>query len=155
MTSTLYTIDTVEDDQGVERPNEVLWAPAGKDATDHDFINHRGLYLAGVGKEGELPDAFVALGHGHTWTAMYEAATEYMRRCFGWRDLHSDPLEEPSTVTCRTPLPVRKHVVFIRHPHPAHPCGCEWEGQWRMVDVPEGEPGAIAITSMRRPGGAR
>lgn len=155
MTSPLYTIDVREDETGTEQPNEILWAPSGRDATDHGFINHNGLYLTAVGEEDEPPTEFVALGHGHTWTAMYEAAAEYMRRTFGWLDLHSLPGEEPTAVASRTPLPVRKHVVFIRHPHPAHPCGCEWDGQWRMVEVPDGEPGAMAVTTMRRPGGAR
>lgn len=145
--TTAYTLDTIEAEDGTMQPNEALWTPAGKDAEKCGFHNHDGLLLAGVGREDELPDEFVALGHGHTWTAIYQAATAYMRLCFEL-DLSSDP-------TARTPLPERRWAVFLRHPHPDHPCGCEWEDTWRLVYVDANEPGAVAVTVMRRPGGAR
>ncbi|MFB6977742.1 hypothetical protein [Streptomyces scopuliridis] len=144
MTSTLYTIDTIEADDGTQQPNEALWSPAGKDAIDHGFVAHDGLLIAGIGYEDEEPDEFVTLGHGHTWTAIAAAADKWMDHCH--------PTVVPETYTRP---PVEQHAVFIRHPHPDHPCGCEWEGQWRVVCVPSTEPGAIAVSIMSRPGGAR
>lgn len=140
MTSSLYEINVREDDNGVEQPNEILWAPAGKDATDHGFIHADGLHLCGVGQEEEPPTEFIALGHGHTWTAMANAADQWMKH---WHPTIQLP--------AHTRPPVRRHAVFIRHPHPAHPCSCEWEGQWRIVYAPACEPGAIAVTFMRAP----
>ncbi|GAA3032701.1 hypothetical protein FHS39_002527 [Streptomyces olivoverticillatus] len=155
MSTELYTIDFREDEHGVEHPNEALWIPSGKDAEESGFINSDGLLIAGVGQEGELPAEFIALGHGHTWTAIYQAALEYMRRVWGWRDLQSETGVAPNDNVARIPLPDRKHAVFIRHPHPDHPCGCEWDGQWRLVYVDPSGSGAVPVTAMRRPGGAR
>lgn len=144
--SSLYTIHAVEDDNGTEHPTEHLWNPAGndKDAREHGFLHHDGMLLTGVGQEDEPPGAFVALGHGHTWTAIATAADKWMGNCHPTADLGT-----------HTRLPVEQHAVFIRHPHPDHPCGCEWDGQWRVVYVPADEPGAVAVTVMHAPGGAR
>jgi hypothetical protein len=145
--ATTYALLTIEAEDGTEHPDEALWTPASPEAEKHaGFLNHNGMLLTGVGREGELPDEFVAIGHGHTWTAIYQAATTYMRQ-FYEADLAADP-------EARTPLPERRHAVFIRHPHPDHPCGCEWEGTWRLVYVEPTEPGAVAVTVMKRPGGA-
>lgn len=43
------------------------------------------------------------------------------------------------------------HAVILSHPHPDHPCGCEWENTWRLIYAPPTEPGAIPITVMRHP----
>lgn len=149
-----YTINLREGEDGVEYPNEALWTPTGKDAEESGFITFHGLLIVGMGQEDEFPSTFVALGHGHTWTAMYQGATTYMQRVYGWPSLHGPRGEEPAD-PARTPLPKARHAVFIRHPHPDHPCGCEWDGQWRIEYVPEGEPRSIAVTVMDSPAGAR
>lgn len=136
----LYTIDVREDDNGNERPNEILWAPSGKDATDHGFRDYDGLHLAGIGAEDEEPTEFVTLGHGHTWTAIAAAADQWMR----W---YHPTIE----LQLHTRPPSETHAVFLRHPHPANPCGCEWDGMWRLIEVPAGEPGAMAVTVMQAP----
>lgn len=142
MSPALYTIAIREDHSGNERPDEALCTPTAENAVDdYGFIHHSGLYLCGVGEEDEPPNEFVALGHDHTWSAMCQAAAAYLKQ----RDF------EPDT-TGRRPLPERRHAVFLRHPHPDHPCSCEWDGSWRVVYVPAEEPGAIAVTVMRRGG---
>lgn len=151
MTTTAYTLATVEDETGTTHPAEILWIPTVTDAMKAGFIDHRGLILTGVGEEEEPPTEFVALGHGHTWTSIYRAAASYMQSAWGWHDLHSRPGEEPSTNPGRTPLPQSRHAVFLRHPNPDQPCGCEWDGTWRLVYVDGDEPGAVAVTVMRHP----
>lgn len=86
---------------------------------------------------------------------MYEAAAAYMAHVYKWRDLHSYPGEEPPAVATPTPLPKRQHAHFLRHPHPDSPCGCEWDGMWRVVYVPADTPGAVAVTTMAHPAGVR
>lgn len=133
MTTPLYVLDTREDDNGIEHPNEALFTPTPENAAEHGFLDHDGLHIVGVGAEDEPPTEFVALGHGHTWTALAAAANAWVRaRSLGPR-AHVRP-------------PVRRHAVFIVHPHPDHPCGCEWDGQWRLVYVPATEPGAVKVT---------
>jgi hypothetical protein len=149
--TTSYTLATVEDDHGVSRPAEYLWTPTADDAVKNGFINHNGLLITGVGEEDEPPARFVALGHHHTWTAMWEAAAAFMQTTWGWIDLYSYPHQEPPAEAGRPPLPREQWAVFIRHPHPRQSCGCEWDGTWRLVDVEAGEPGAVAVTAMRHP----
>ncbi|MDX3310592.1 hypothetical protein ACWGH3_38745 [Streptomyces sp. NPDC054884] len=69
----------------------------------------------------------------------------------GWRALHLYPGDDPSVLILRIPRAVHTHGVFLRHPHPDHPCGCEWEDTWRLVWAPPIEPGAVPITAMRHP----
>ncbi|GGN45374.1 hypothetical protein [Streptomyces fuscichromogenes] len=153
MTTTLYEIETSESDDGTLRPDEALWTPAGKDAVDHGFVVHRGLYVAGISSPADdrlHPQSFVALGH-HKWSDLIEAAATYMDRVHGWRTLHSYPDDDPSETIHRIPRAVLTWCVLLLHPHPDHPCGCEWEGSWRMIWAPPDEPGAIPITAMRHP----
>ncbi|MBD0743508.1 hypothetical protein [Streptomyces sp. CBMA152] len=142
MTSTQYTIATREDEHGVTQPDEQLWTPDGESAVEAGFLNYNGLLICGIGEEDDPPNEMVALGHGHARTAMWAAANAWLKRHDYGQD-HSD----------RQPLPVDQYAVFLRHPHPDHPCGCAWDGDWRVVYVPVGTPGAISVTSMRRPGG--
>ncbi|MFD9568078.1 hypothetical protein [Streptomyces sp. NPDC059994] len=145
MTIPLYEITTREGADGVMHPDEGLWTPTADDAVEKGFICHDGLYLTGVGEEDDPPSEFVALGHGHTWTAMCLAGKAYLKT-FDY---------EPDDPTLRQPLPERRHAHFLRHPHPDYPCGCAWDDSWRLVYVPEGTPGAVAVTVLRRPGGDR
>lgn len=150
--TTAYTLATTEDDHGTRHPAEYLWTPTPDDAVKNGFINHNGLILTGVGEEEEPPTRFVVLGHHHTWTGICTAATAYMQATWAVPDLYTHALTKariPDDV--RTPLPREQWAVFIRHPHPRHPCGCEWDDTWRMVDVEAGEPGAVAVTVMRHP----
>ncbi|MCW2900733.1 MAG: hypothetical protein JWO67_2998 [Streptosporangiaceae bacterium] len=167
-----YTIETSEDDNGVQQPTEAIWTPTPENAESNGFLAHRirrfdsdghgwaftedgqptpQIFITGVGSEEEPPDQFIALGHGHTQTAIYQAATAYMKRFFAWPDLHSNT-EGLASDPARTPLPDSEHAVFLRHPHPDHPCSCEWDGQWRVVYVDPSEPGSVPVTVMRRPG---
>jgi len=149
-----YVIDTVEGEDGTERPNECLWTPAGKEAENRGFIVHNSMLICGIGTEDEPPSAFVALGHGYTWTAVCEGAAAYMLRVHEWGDLYSYPSypgDEAPAVAPRMPLPEQLHAVFLLHPHPDRPCGCQWDDQWRIVYVPATEPGAIAVTVLRHP----
>jgi hypothetical protein len=152
VTTTAYTLATTEDENGTVDPAEALWTPTPEDAASAGFINHEGLFITGVGEEGEPPAEWVALGHHHTWSQMCRGANAYMQHVFGVPDMWTDPdTRQHLPVSVRTPLPVRRHAVFLRHPHPDQPCGCEWDGTWRLVYVDPGEPGAIEVTVMRRP----
>ncbi|WP_031066286.1 hypothetical protein [Streptomyces sp. NRRL F-5527] len=153
MTTTLYEIETSEADDGTTVPAECLWVPSSEDAADHGFVDYRGLCVAGIGApngDDTYPGAFILLGH-HRWADIIEAAAAFMDRVHGWRNLHLYPGDDPSVLIPRIPRAVLTHGVFLRHPHPDHPCGCEWEGTWRVVWVPPTEPGAIPITAMRHP----
>ncbi|MGW1364536.1 hypothetical protein ACWCQP_44920 [Streptomyces chartreusis] len=154
-TRPLYKIETSEADDGTLHPAEALWTPKGKDAVDHGFVIHDGAYVAGISSpdvsdDSRYPQAFIALGH-QTWGALIEAAAAYMDRLHGWRSLHLYPGDDPAKVIHRIPRAVRTSGVFLQHPHPDNPCGCEWEGSWRMVWAPPTEPGAVPITAMRHP----
>lgn len=151
--TTSYTLATTEDDQGVTHPAEYLWTPTPDTAVKAGFINHHGLILTGVGDEEEPPGTFVALGHHHMWTGICQAATAYMQATWAVPDLYTDPVtKQAAPDDIRTPLPRERWAVFIRHPHPRTPCGCEWDDTWRLVYVEAGEPGAVAVTTMGRPG---
>jgi hypothetical protein len=150
--TTAYTLATIEDDAGDRLPAEILWTPTADDAVKNGFINHLGLLLTGVGEEEEPPAEFVTLGHHHTWTAICQAATAYMQATWAVPDLYTDPITKARIPEdMRTPLPRERWAVFIRHPHPRHPCGCEWDGTWRLVQVQAGEHGAVAVTVMGNP----
>ncbi len=154
MTTTAYTLATTEDDRGVTHPAEALWTPTPGDAAKNGFVNHGGLLITGVGEEDEPPTEFVALGHHHTWSAVCAAAAAYMQHTWGVPDLYTDPVtRRPMPDDIRTPLPDQRHAVLIRHPHPGLACSCEWDGTWRLVYVGADEPGAVAVTVMRRPAG--
>lgn len=152
-TTTLYEIETSETDGGTTVPAEGIWTPSSEDAAGNGFIAYGGLYVAGIGTPNDdslYPDRFVVLGH-QRWAEIIEAATAYMDRVHGWRPLHLYPGDDPSVLIPRIPRAVHTHGVFLRHPHPDHPCGCEWEDTWRLVWAPETEPGAVPITAMRHP----
>jgi hypothetical protein len=149
---TPYTLATTEDESGTVHPAEALWTPTPDDAVKAWFTAHNDLVLTGVGEEDEPPSEFVALGHGHTWTALWEAATAYMQTVHGVPDLYTDPdTKQPVPTPNRPQIPKQRHAVFLRHPHPDHACGCAWDGTWRLVYVTAGEPGAVAVTVMRNP----
>ncbi|OIJ95436.1 hypothetical protein [Streptomyces colonosanans] len=152
-TTALYEIETHEADDGTTHPAEQLWTPCLDDAPDNGFIVHRGLYVIGIdGPTGDhlYPVGFIALGH-HQWTDIIEGATAYMASIHGWRNLHLYPGDDPSVLIPRIPRAAQTHGVFLRHLHPDHPCGCEWEGTWRMVWAPPTEPGAVPVTALRHP----
>ncbi|MFE7653621.1 hypothetical protein ACFU6M_12020 [Streptomyces bottropensis] len=90
------------------------------------------------------------LGHQRSADTI-EAAAAYMARVHGWRNLHLYPGDDPSVLIPRIPRAVLTWGVFIRHPHPDHGCGCEWDDTWRTVWAPDTEPGAVPITVMRHP----
>jgi hypothetical protein len=151
-TATPYTLATTEDESGTVHPAEALWTPTPEDAVKAGFIAHGGLVVIGVGDEDEPPSEFVALGHGHTWRALWLAATAYMLSVHGVPDLYPDPdTKQPVPAPNRPQIPKRLHAVFIRHPRPDEPCACEWDGTWRLVYVAAGEPGAVEVTVMRNP----
>jgi hypothetical protein len=153
VTAALYEIETSEGDDGTMFPDEGIWTPEGQDAADNGFVVYRGLYVAGIGApndDGLYPDRFVVLGH-QRWADIIEAAAAFMDRVHGWRTLHLYPGDDPSVLIPRIPRAVHTHGVFLRHPHPDHPCGCEWEDTWRMVWASPTEPGAIPITALRHP----
>lgn len=152
MTTALHEIATSEADDGTTAPAEGIWTP-GEDAADNGFIVYGGLHVAGIGapnEDGLYPDRFVVLGH-QRWADIIEAAAAYMDRVHSWRSLHLYPGDDPSVLIPRIPRAVHTHGVFLRHPHPDHPCGCEWEDTWRLVWAPPTEPGAVPITAMRHP----
>jgi hypothetical protein len=149
---TAYTLATTEDESGTVHPAEALWTPTAEDAVKAGFTAHNGLFITGVGEESEPPAEFVALGHGHTWTAIWLAATAYMLSVHGVSDLYTDPdTMRHVPAPGRPQIPKRRHAVFIRHPLLDQPCGCEWDGTWRLVYVAADEPCAVAVTVMRNP----
>jgi hypothetical protein len=149
--TTAYKLATVEDESGASHAAELLWTPTPDDAADNGFVNHNGLIITGAGDEDEPPAEFVALGHGHTWTALWEAATAYMQATWAVPDLYTDPVTRmPVTVDVLSSAPERRHAVFLRHPG-AEECGCEWDGTWRLVYVEPTETGAVEVTVMRNP----
>ncbi|MFG3517556.1 hypothetical protein [Streptomyces bobili] len=153
MTTALYEIETSQTDDSTTVPTEGIWTPTAEDAADHGFIAYRGLYVTGIAAPNDddlYPDRFVVLGH-QRWTDIIEAAAAYMDRIHSWRNLHLYPGDDPTELIPRIPRAVHTHGVFLRHPHPDHPCGCEWEDTWRLVWVPSTEPGAVPITVMRHP----
>jgi hypothetical protein len=153
VTTALYEIETSEADDGTMVPAEGIWTPEGKEAVSNGFVVHRGLYVAGIeahNDDSPHPVAFVLLGH-HRWADAIEGAAAYMDSVYGWRNLHLYPGDDPSVLIPRIPRAVHAFGVFLKHPHPDHPCGCEWEDTWRVVWAPSSEPGAIPITAMRHP----
>lgn len=148
----LYEIETNEADDGTLYPAEHVWTPAGEEAENCGFLTHAGLQISGLeGPYGDpYPVAFVALGH-HSWSAIIQAATAYMGRFHDWRHLHRYPGDDPGEATGRLPRAVHTHAVYLRHPHPDHPCGCEWENTWRLIYASPAEPGAVPVTVMRHP----
>jgi hypothetical protein len=152
-TTALYEIETSEADDGTTVPAEGIWTPSSDDAADNGFIAYSGLYVAGIGAPNDdslYPDRFVVLGH-QRWADTIEAAAAYMDRVHNWRPLHLYPGDDPSVHIPRIPRAVHTHGVFLRHPHPDHPCDCEWENTWRLVWAPPNEHGAVPITAMRHP----
>jgi hypothetical protein len=152
VTTALYEIETSEADDGTTVPAEGIWTP-GEDAADNGFVVHHGLYVTGIAApndDGLYPDRFVVLSH-QRWADTIEAAAAYMDRIHGWRALHLYPGDDPAELIPRIPRAVLTYGVFLRHPHPGHPCGCEWEGTWRIVWTSPTEPGAVPITAMRHP----
>ncbi|MFZ3562847.1 hypothetical protein ACOKM5_43730 [Streptomyces sp. BH097] len=155
-TSALYEIETSEGDDGTLHPVEQLWTPSADNAVGSGFTAHGGLHVIGIDHPTDdhlYPAGFLMLGH-QRWTAIIEAATAYMDRSHGWRNLHLYPGDDPTVRIPRIPRAVHTHGVFLRHPHPEHPCGCERDGDWRMVWAPSTEPGAVAVTAMRHPAAA-
>ncbi|MGP3777068.1 hypothetical protein ACTWJ8_40170 (plasmid) [Streptomyces sp. SDT5-1] len=155
-TSALYEILTVEGDDGTTGPAEQLWAPNPDDAAGSNFISHRGIHVAGLDHPAAnhiYPVAFVALGH-QRWEDTMQAATALMTHVYGWRTLHLYPGDDPAVRIARPARAVHAHGVFLRHPHPDHPCGCEWDDSWRMVYAPRAELGAVPVTVMRHPAAA-
>jgi hypothetical protein len=136
-----------------EPPVAYPWQPTPDDAEAGGFFPHDGLFIIGLGpSEDEPPTEYLALGHDHTWTALYQAATAYTRHN-NWPDLATDPTTgQPFDASVRIPLPQRRHALLLRHPHPGHPCGCEWDGDWHITYTQGTEPGAVPVTVMRRPG---
>ncbi|MEV5982858.1 hypothetical protein [Streptomyces sp. NPDC052114] len=152
-TDALYEIETSEGDDGTMHPVEQLWSPCADDAADNGFITHRGLHITGIDGPTEddlYPSAFLVLGH-QKWVDIIEAATAYMARVHDWRNLHLYPGDDPAVLIPRIPRAVLTYGVFLRHPHPDHGCGCEWDDTWRMVWAPSTEPGVVPITAMRHP----
>ncbi|MFJ9551782.1 hypothetical protein [Streptomyces erythrochromogenes] len=94
----------------------------------------------GVADDDLYPVGFLVLGH-QRWVNIIEAGAAYMARIHGWRNLHLYPGDDPSVLISLIPRAVHTHGVFLRHPHPDHGCGCEWDDTWRMVWVPATEPG--------------
>ncbi|MGW7673917.1 hypothetical protein ACWGJX_43685 [Streptomyces sp. NPDC054775] len=151
----LYEIETRLSEDGSTHPAEQLWTP-GADAdemADHGFLTYRGLHVSGIEDPTTdvlYPAGFIVLGH-HRWSDIIEAAAAYMDHAHGWRNLHLYPGDDPSVLIPRIPRAVNAFGVFLRHPHPDRPCGCEWDQSWRMVWAPPTEPGAVPITAMRHP----
>ncbi|MFD4860660.1 Ntn hydrolase family protein [Streptomyces atratus] len=133
MTATaLYEIETSEGDDGTMHPVEQLWTPCADDAADSGFVAHRGLYVAGIDDatgDHLCPVGFIVLGH-QRWADVIEGAAAYMARVHGWRNLHLYPGDDPSELIPRIPRAVLARGVFLRHSHPDHGCGCEWDDTW-------------------------
>ncbi|MEW2068283.1 hypothetical protein [Streptomyces sp. NPDC007346] len=154
MTTTLYEIATNTSDDGSTHPAECIWTPGqdAEEAAETGFVIHRGLHIAGIDDATDAhlyPAGFLALGH-HRWADVIEGAAAYMARVHGWRNLHY-PGDDPSELIPRIPRAVQTWGVFLRHPHPDHSCGCEWDDTWRMVWAAATEPGAVPITALRHP----
>lgn len=152
-TTDLYEIATSEGNDGNLHPFEQIWTPCAADAADSWFIAHRGLHVTGIDNPTEdhlYPVAFLALGH-QRGSEIIEAAAAYMARIHGWRNLHLYPGDDPSVLIPLIPRAVHTHGVFLRHPHPDHGCGCEWDDTWRIVWAPDTEPGAVPVTALRHP----
>ncbi|MEU5476769.1 hypothetical protein [Streptomyces mirabilis] len=145
--SSPYTLETAESDDGTTHPTEHVWTPEGEDALKHGFRSHNEMLITGIGPETDdhlqPPTVFIALGH-HPWMAVSEAATDYLENLHGTAGPGSNG-------TTRLLRAVHTHAVFIRHPHPDHPCGCEWDGTWRLAYAPPTEPGAVPVTALRHP----
>ncbi|MCF3180026.1 hypothetical protein IPZ70_08735 [Streptomyces polychromogenes] len=152
MTAALYEIETSESDDGTMHPAEQLWTPCADGAADHGFIAHQGLFVAGMdgADDSPYPVGFLILGH-QRWADTMAAAAAYMARTHGWRNLHLYPGDDQEDLIPLIPRAVHTHGVFLRHPHPDHGCGCEWDDTWRMVWAPATEPGAIPLTALRHP----
>ncbi|WP_438490745.1 hypothetical protein [Streptomyces sp. S186] len=151
-TTVLYEIETSEGDDGTMHPVEQLWTPS-EDAVENGFVAHRGLHVIGLDEptgDHLYPVAFLVLGHQRS-ADISEAAAAYMAHVHGWRNLHLYPGDGPSVLIPHIPRAVLTWGVFLRHPHPDHGCGCEWDDTWRMAWAPSTEPGAIPITAMRHP----
>ncbi|MGW2689503.1 hypothetical protein ACWC6I_40880 [Streptomyces sp. NPDC001414] len=152
MTSALYEIETSEGDDGTMHPAEQLWTP-GEDAVENGFLAHGDLRVTGLDDPTDdhlYPVAFLVLGH-QKWADVIEASAAYMSRVHGWRSLHLYPGDDPSVLIPRIPRAVLTWGVFLRHPHPDHACGSEWDDTWRMVWASSTEPGAAPVTAMRHP----
>ncbi|MGW7821923.1 hypothetical protein ACWGLF_28235 [Streptomyces puniciscabiei] len=116
----LYEIETSEADDGTMHPVEQLWTPCADGAADDGFIAHRGLYVAGidgVADDDLYPVGFLVLEH-QRWADIIEAASAYMARIHGWRNLHLYPGDDPAVLIPRIPRAVLTHGVFLNHPHP-------------------------------------
>ncbi|MFI8164092.1 hypothetical protein ACIF6I_33420 [Streptomyces microflavus] len=154
MTTALYEIGTSESDDGSTHPAECIWTPGedAEEAAESGFVIHRSLYIAGIDDPTDhpYPVGFLALGH-HRWGDVIEGAAAYMARVYGWRTLHLYPGHDPVELIPRIPRAVQTWGVFLRHPHPDHSCGYEWDDTWRMVWAPATEPGAVPITALRHP----
>ncbi|MFJ2819021.1 hypothetical protein [Streptomyces sp. ATexAB-D23] len=149
----LYEIETSEGDDGTMHPVEHLWTPDHGDPNRLGFITHNGITITGYGAEDEPPVGFIALGHHH-WGHVIEAAAAYMAKIYNWREFHTYPHADHGDVIPRIPRAVHTHAAVLHHPHPAHPCGCAWDDQWRLVWVPPTEPGAVPVTALRHPAAA-
>ncbi|MFI6881131.1 hypothetical protein ACIBL6_47575 [Streptomyces sp. NPDC050400] len=152
MTTTLYELETREDEAGRLHPDEHLWTPDYPRVRPErlGFVLHETVHITGFGEEDEFPAGFLAVGH-HRWATIIEAAAAYMDKIYDWRQLHTYPGNEQSDVIPQIPRAVHTHAVLIHHPHPDHPCGCAWDDQWRIVWAPATEPGAFPVTAMRHP----
>lgn len=152
----LYKIEINEGDDGTAHPAEQVWASCADGAADHRLIAHQGLFVAGIdsGADDDLcPVGFVVLGHLR-WADVIEAAAAYMARFHGWRNLYLYPGDDPAVLIPRVPRAVLTHDVCLRHPHPDHGCGCEWDETWRMGWAPATEHGPVPVTAMRHPAAA-
>ncbi|MFJ9634745.1 hypothetical protein ACIRU8_44360 [Streptomyces sp. NPDC101175] len=153
--SALYKIETSEGDDGTMHPVEQLWTP-GEDAVENGFLAHGKLHVTGLDDPSDdhlYPVAFLVLGH-QKWADVIEAGAAYMSRVHGSRNLHLYPGDDPSVLIPRIPRAVLTWGVFLRHPHPDHACGCEWDDTWRMVWAPSTAPGAVPVTVLRHPAAA-
>jgi hypothetical protein len=147
-----YEIETCDAHDGTTRPTEQLWTPCANGEPSPGFIVHHGLSVSGISDptDGLYPVGFQVLGH-QRWADVIEAAAAYLARVYGWRNLHSYPGDDQPDLIPRLPRAVLTHAAFLRHPHPGHDCGCEWNDTWRMVWAHSTDPGAVPITAMRHP----
>ncbi|WP_327411398.1 hypothetical protein OG458_42680 (plasmid) [Streptomyces sp. NBC_01281] len=153
----MYEIATREADDGTLEPAEHLWTPCADGTEGHGFIDYRGMHVTGLdsisGEDALYPAGFIVLGH-QTWADTIEAAAAYMARVHGWRSLHLYPGDDPAVLIPRVPRAVHAHGAFLYHPHPDHPCSCEWDDTWRMAWAPDYEADVVPITAMRHPAAA-